>query len=402
MNRIEIILKEETEVKPTLLKCDVDGEEYWSDKGCPRADIHQKILLRRVPMMHALVLTVVLLFVGSAYCQDSASYCAYMNEQAKAQADIYRIPAVVAGITQPPQGTPAQLYSGLSDGYAGWRKASETRDAARKNCELYKSTEDATLRLLYAMPTLEKTALNNRVKLIDSASTQLTLLLQDASSRVVAQDMTKQTLYGLESNKVKLMLDRSTTAANAAALYAPVLTDTPIRELIQVKQSDEIANQKALNRVTAQSDWDMTFEGGVRHQVSTPSPTSGVANTGTGGYATFIFNYNIGHGIINKHFAASAAAYGSWKENQQGDVFQNAKVLQAQILDMINVEKTKDQALQAQLRSVADSLSSTTTDTSAGLAFDNQLKADSIMLRVDIGDSEFRIAQLQQFLTENF
>jgi len=35
-----------SEPQPMLLQCPIDGEEYWSDKGCPRAAIHEKIIQR--------------------------------------------------------------------------------------------------------------------------------------------------------------------------------------------------------------------------------------------------------------------------------------------------------------------------------------------------------------------
>lgn len=33
--------------EPVLLRCPIDGEEYWSDRECPRASIHGKILGKR-------------------------------------------------------------------------------------------------------------------------------------------------------------------------------------------------------------------------------------------------------------------------------------------------------------------------------------------------------------------
>ena len=41
-------------------------------------------------------------------------------------------------------------------------------------------------------------------------------------------------------------------------------------------------------------------------------------------------------------------------------------------------------------------------DTAAAITFRNELVADQLILRVDIGDVEFRMRRLQNFLAENF
>jgi len=50
VEQIQIILKDEKPNEPMLLKCPIDGEEYWDNQECPRAAIHEKIrwrILRR-------------------------------------------------------------------------------------------------------------------------------------------------------------------------------------------------------------------------------------------------------------------------------------------------------------------------------------------------------------------
>jgi len=47
MERIDVIVKAEPDPEhPMLLKCPIDGEEYWDNQECPRAAIHEKILRR--------------------------------------------------------------------------------------------------------------------------------------------------------------------------------------------------------------------------------------------------------------------------------------------------------------------------------------------------------------------
>ena len=48
MGEIQIILAapKQDEEHPMLLKCPIDGEEYWDNQECPRTAIHEKILSR--------------------------------------------------------------------------------------------------------------------------------------------------------------------------------------------------------------------------------------------------------------------------------------------------------------------------------------------------------------------
>src|SRR5208337_894053 len=121
-----------------------------------------------------------LLQISAAFAadpKDQQAYCRYITEQASAQRDLLLAPNAVAGVTQPNTGLPMQLVWGASGSVSNMRKAGLTMNAARKNCELYSASTSAQQDIQYALPTLEKQALQHRLGLIEHAAESLGALL---------------------------------------------------------------------------------------------------------------------------------------------------------------------------------------------------------------------------------
>ena len=133
---------------------------------------------------------------------DQQAYCAYTMEQAQAQRDLLRTPMGFAGFTQPETGLPLQLIGGATLGLSDLRKASLTMDAARKNCELYKNSTGAQQSVQYALTSLEKEALSNRLMLIDQASKSLDALMEKTEKMVEAQNATRLMLFALQTTRI--------------------------------------------------------------------------------------------------------------------------------------------------------------------------------------------------------
>src|SRR5580704_15115015 len=155
----------------------------------------------------------------AADSKDQLAYCSYLMEQAQAQRDLLRTPVAAAGMTQPETGLPLQVVGGASVGLSDIRKASLTVEAARKNCELYKATTGALQYIQYALPSLEKEALRNRLLLIEQASKSLDALVEQTSKMVEAQNATRLMLFSLQTTRIKLNADRADTQSKIAALY---------------------------------------------------------------------------------------------------------------------------------------------------------------------------------------
>ncbi len=176
--------------------------------------------------------------------RDQQAYCSYVMEQAQAQRDLLRTPVAAAGMTQPETGLPLQLVAGASVGLSAMRKASLTMDAARRNCELYKAMTGAQQSIQYALSSLEKEALRNRLVLIDQASTSLDGLMDKTSKMVEARNATRLMLFLLQTTRIKLDADRADTQSKIAALYTPPLSDKPLKELVAEKQMSEGNEQR--------------------------------------------------------------------------------------------------------------------------------------------------------------
>jgi hypothetical protein len=327
---------------------------------------------------------------------DEMAYCSYVMEQAQAQRDLLRSPMALAGLTQPETGLPTQLVAGASVGLSEIRKAGLTMDAARKNCELYKATTGAQQDVQYALASLEKDALRNRLALIEQATKSVDELIEKTTKMVEAQNATRLMLFTLQTTKIKLDADRADTASRINALYVPALSDKPLKNLVAEKLSSEANEQKALDKLTRQNNWDVALSVGVHQQVNpvaqNPQP-----------YGAVSVSYNFASRAINKHLDRAVDAYDEWKKVQEGDVVRSMEVLRQQLLDGASAQESRLKSLQAESGEIGKNLQLVgNPDTSAAFDFHNQLTAAQLLLQVETGDASFRIDRLREYLAKNY
>ena len=327
---------------------------------------------------------------------DQLAFCSYVMEQAQAQRDLLRTPMAAAGFTQPETGLPLQAVAGASLGLADLRKAGLTIDAARKNCELYKSTTGAQQEIQYAVASLEKAALRNRLELIDQASQQLDALMEKTAKMVAAQNATRLMVFSLQTTRIKLNADRADTQAKITALYTPLLSEKPLKQLVTEKQNNEISEQKALDKLARQNNWDVALSVGVHQQVN---PIAQNAQP----YGAISINYNLASRAIDRHLDRAAEAYSEWKKVQEGDVVRNMEVLRQQLVDSISAQEARLKSLQAESAQIDSNLQMVgNPDTSAAFDFHNQLTAARLLLQIETGDASFRLDHLQEYLAKNY
>lgn len=336
---------------------------------------------------------------------DHLNHCTAVVEQARGIADQLRSPNIVGGITQPSAGTPAQTYVGVQNSIASDRKASDTIKAAWENCDLYNRTEDVTLRLTYAVPSLQKDALNHRTGIINAMEARLAEMTVDAQARVGAQDLTRMALYSIQTTKARMDMDRATTQQSASLLYVPEsMAYLPIKTLLTNKQMAEIENQKATAKLQRAGNWDVQLESGVHRQLfanTTPGTVS--SSSGTGLYGGVTFSFGTGSRATDIHLNKSVDAYGKWKENQEGDVIRAAAALESELTESLAAFKSLNASLLNQQQVIDSNLALTKdSDTPAGLTFSYQLRADRLLLEIEIEDAQYRINAIEKYLQENF
>jgi hypothetical protein len=327
---------------------------------------------------------------------DPLAYCSYLMEQAEAQRDLLRTPLAFGGFTQPETGLPVQLIAGGSLGLSALRKSGLTMTVARENCELYKATTAASQDVQYAISNLEREALRNRLTLIDSALQSLGTLMANTSKMVEAQNATRLMLFNLQTTKIKLEADWADTQSKISAIYIPPLSEKPLKELVAEKQNGEVGEQKALDKLSRQNNWDVALSVGVHQQVNPvaygPQP-----------YGAVSVNYNLSSHWINKHLDRAADSYGEWKKVQEGDVVRNSEVLKQQLVDGIAVQESRLKSLQQESTEIDQNLRTIgQPDTSAALDFHNQLTAAEVLLQVETGDATFRLDHLHEYLATNY
>jgi hypothetical protein len=342
--------------------------------------------------------TISLLLIPAALAgdDDQLSYCKYVTEEAAAQRDLLRTPNAIAGLTQPNTGLPTQLVWGVSGSLSNVRKAGLTMDEARKNCDLYGATSSAQQAIQYALPNMEKQALQNRLALIQRASERLDALSSATTKMLEAQNLTRPMAFALQTTKIKLEADRADTQSKIGSIYTPQLSDKPVKELIAEKQNGEVNERRAINKLNRQNDWDVALSVGAHQQIN---PLVG----NQGAYGEVTVSYNLASHAINKHLDQAASAYDEWKKVQEGDVIRNAEVLKEQVASGISVQDSRLKALQQEQKQIEGNLQLLgEADTTAAVDFRNQLSTAQLLLDVEIGDASFRLDQLKEFLEKNF
>jgi hypothetical protein len=352
----------------------------------------------------ARLITAVLLWSISAFSGENEAarneYCKYVMEQAVAERDLLRSPSLIAGPTQPSAGTPPQMVFGLTGSLADNLKAPLTTKAARTACDLYAATTEAQQHIYYAAAKIEKDSLMHRLDLVERASEQLEQMIRDEEKLVQAQNVTRPTLYYLQSARARLDM-RRTSALTGIFPYVPPMSDVPVHKLLGDKRYAEEANQNADTKLAKESGWDLTLAGGGRRQIGDFNSTNTVSQLGAFGDVTL--TYNFGRHSANEHLNKSAAARMDFKANQFDDVAVQAAVLKKQVEDTVTFLRPQLKALLDHDADIDKLLRSVEgLDTTSAQTFKFQLFADQIVLRVDIGDLQFRLDWLESYLRDNF
>lgn len=351
------------------------------------------------PILWKFFLAATLLFPAQVFAQersDEHAYCSYVLEQAQAQRDLLRTPTAIAGMTQPETGLPLQVVGGATLGLSNVRKAGLTMDAAQKECELYKATTEAQQAELYAIPSLEREALRNRLALIEHAYQSLDGLIEKTSKMLEAKNATRQMLFSLQTTKIKLDSDRADTQAKLSSIYVPELSGRPLKELIAEKESREAGEQRAQDKLSRQNNWDVALSVGVHQQVNPVAQ-------GAQPYGEVSVNYNFASRAINKHLDRAADAHDEWKRTEESGVVRMAEVLRQQLAESVSAQEVRLKSVQEESKSIEQNLALVASpDTSAALDFSNQLTAARLLLEIEAGDASFRMQRWRDYMAKNF
>jgi hypothetical protein len=327
---------------------------------------------------------------------DGQAYCAYVTEQAQAQRDLLRTPTGLAGFTQPETGLPMQIVGGATLGLSNVKKAALTTDVAQRECNLYTTTTQAQLATQYALPSIEREALRNRLTLIERAFASLNDLTEKTAKMVEAQNATRVMLFALQTTRIKLDADRADTQSKVSAIYVPELTDQPLKELLAEKETNETGEQRALDKLNRQNNWDVALTVGVHQQVNP-------ASQGPQPYGEVTVNYNFASRAIDRHLDRAAQAHDDWKKVQEGDVARSMAALRQQLVDGIAAQERRLESLQEETATLEKNLGLVANpDTAAALDFSNQLTATRLLLEIEMGDATFRRERLREYLAKNY
>jgi hypothetical protein len=338
--------------------------------------------------------------------QETASYCSYINEQARAQSDILRTPSVVGGVTQSETGLPMQVVAGLQNSISNDFKARRTTDVARLNCALYEQITAAQAKLKYAVPGIEKDALLNRERLLVAADQGIIRMIDEAEMKIKAHNLTRQSQYALIVERRRLQSELAATRGRAAAIFVPIqVQQGGLSDLVAGKTATEAAEARAQARLDRLTDWDVTVTAGLHHEITATNQTNivTVQNSPIGVYGQVSVTYNLADRAATRHRNRSIAAFQSWKAAQNDDVVRQAVILRTQMEDQVKVLTAALNEQLEQTRLIDDDLKSIEgIDSPEAYEFRNRLLLDRLLLHVELADSEFRIHSLQQYLNSNW
>jgi hypothetical protein len=120
-------------------------------------------------------------------------------------------------------------------------------------------------------------------------------------------------------------------------------------------------------------------------------------------YGTFTLSYNLARKAADRHLDKSVAAYAAWKTTQVDDVAHQSLLLKEQIEVTIDTQQGQLLGLLAHAEQTAKDIKALDgVETSNALAFRNTLRADQIVLNVEIEDLKFRLDKQQRFIADNF
>jgi hypothetical protein len=327
--------------------------------------------------------------------KDEDSYCNYVEQQARAQAILSESPTATTGIT-PAEGTVPQQFIGVTDSINNVRKAHEIDAIGIKTCQLYRDSTRVQQRIQYDMPNLEQQALSNKLVLIDMALIETNVLIEQNDKMLAAHNLPRQSVYLLEKQKLALEIERQDTTTAFAAIVVPPMSEDSLTLMARSELESNVGAIAAQNKLAKMGDWDVQGSVGVEKPLM---PFMAPVQP----YVGFTATYNLGSHRADKHLDASAVAYGDWKAAQVGDVMQNVKTLHATVLEAIGAQQVALITLQRENTQIGETLAKIgDSDTSTALVFRNQLTADQIALRVQIEDTEYRLAGLKQYLANNF
>ena len=322
---------------------------------------------------------------------DQQAYCTYLTEQAQAQSDLLRTPSGLAAFTQPDTGLPTQLVAGATLSLSSLKKAGITLDAARKNCDLYRAATGVQQYLQYALPAIEKDALINRLTLIAQASQSVDDLIAQSTKMVDAQNMTRPMLLepANDQNQARSR-PRRYPVQDLRHLRPTARRRSPSKHQVADKQSTDSAEQRALEKLARQNNWDVALTVGAHQQINP------VANS-VQPYGEITATYNFASRVIDRHLDRSVEAYAGWKEVQEGDTVRGMEVLRTQVAQTIAAQQSRLLALQRESQQIDKNLQLVQTpDTTAAYDFRNQLTTTQILLTIETADSTYRLTHLQK------
>jgi len=169
-----------------------------------------------------------------------------------------------------------------------------------------------------------------------------------------------------------------------------------LKEQVAEKQISEANEQRSLDRLSRQNNWEVALSVGVHQQVN---PIA----FGAQPYGAVSLNYNFASWAINKHLDQAVEAHDEWKKVQESDVVRSMEVLRQQLAERVSVQEARLKSVQEESRQIDRNLQLVVNpDTSAAFDFHNQLTAAQLLLQIETGDATFRIDQLREYLAKNY
>src|SRR3990167_4655298 len=134
--------------------------------------------------------------------EDIRAYCHYIETKNNAKKSLLISPELIVRAQNATNDYPYQnnFITALSKDLADLGKLRQVKALIQDECHYYQLHQEAILHIQYAIPTLQRQALNFKLKSIQAAKSKFAVLLKSVQKKIDSKDDTLMSFYKIDSS----------------------------------------------------------------------------------------------------------------------------------------------------------------------------------------------------------
>ena len=255
----------------------------------------------------------------SEFTADVESYCKYIRAKNLAKTILLQSPEVITRL-QNTNGDDYldqnKLIAGLSKNIIDFNKAKHIKQLTEDECRYYAVSQEAKLQIQFAIPTIQKKALQFKLNQIQRAKNKLAKVLRDIEQKIERQSETLAASYQVDILLSKLHDTENEIKINLAMQQSlPEIKTMGLNALLNQVYAAQKKRQQTRNKLTKQNNWSIQLQAGAQQYQSVHQNQ----NTQTQPYVALFMQYNLGSIFSNTQLDKSLDLFSDWKSKQIND-----------------------------------------------------------------------------------